>query len=98
MNSALTAIFQVWEVKEASKQLAPLKALGPNGMPLLFYQHFWGVVDDDVTTLVISWLNLGTISHLLNHTFVTFIPKTINLEFDRDYRPISLCNGLYKIF
>lgn len=98
MNSILIATFQVCEVKEALKQMAPLKASSFDGMFPLFCQHFWGVVEDDVKTSVLSWLNLGTIPHSLNHTFVTVIPKTKNLEFVRDNRPISLCNVLNKIF
>ena len=78
--------------------MAPLKASSFDGMFPLFCQHFRGVVEDDVKTLVLSWLNLGTIPHSLNHTFVTVIPKTKNLEFVRDNRPISLCNVLNKIF
>ena len=50
MNVTLVALFRDDEVKEALKQMAPLKALGPDGMPPLFYQHFWGVVDRDVTS------------------------------------------------
>ena len=98
MNSILIATFQVCEVKEALKQMAPLTASSFDGMFPLFCQHFWGVVEDDVKTSVLSWLNLGTIPHSLNHTFVTVIPKTKNLEFVRDNRPISLCNVLNKIF
>ena len=64
----------------------------------LFYQHFWGVVDHDVTSSVLSWLNSGTLSHPINHTFITLIPKTKNLEHVQEYHPISLCNVLYKIF
>ena len=40
MNSALTNTFTAFEVKEALKQMTPLKALGPDGMPPLFFQHF----------------------------------------------------------
>ena len=75
MNAALIAPFREDEVKEALKQMAPLKTLGPDGMPPLFYQHFYGVVDNDVTNSVLSWFNLGTIPHPINHTFITFIPK-----------------------
>ena len=91
MNSALIDTFTDFEVKEALKQMAPFKA-GPDGMPPLFFQHFWGVVDADVTNSVLSWHNLGTISHPLNHTFVTLIPKIKNPESVSDYRPINLCN------
>lgn len=78
--------------------MAPLKASSFDGMFPLFCQHFWGVVEDDVKTSVLSWLILGTIPHSLNHTFVTVIPKTKNLELVRDNHPISLCNVLNKIF
>ena len=78
--------------------MAPLKASGPDGMPSLFFQHFWGVVDADVTNSVLSWLNSGTIPHPLNHIFITLFPKIKNPESVSDYRPISLCNVLYKNF
>ena len=43
-------------------------------------------------------MNLGTLPHPINLTFVTLIPKTNILEHMHDLRPISLCNLLYKIF
>lgn len=78
--------------------MVPLKALGPDGMPPLFYQHFWSTVDKDVTSSILSWLNSGTLPHPINHTFITLILKTDNPEYVYQFRPISLCNVLYKIF
>ena len=98
MNAALIAPFHGDEVKEALKQMAPLKAPGPDGMPPLFYQHFWGLVDNDLTSSVLSWLNLGTLPYPLNNIFFTLIPKTKNPDYVTQCRPISLCNVLYKIF
>ena len=37
------------EVGEAIRQMAPLKALGPDDMPPLFYQSYWTDVGMDVT-------------------------------------------------
>ncbi|XP_023919234.1 uncharacterized protein LOC112030800 [Quercus suber] len=37
--------------------MAPLKAPRLDGMPPLFYQHFWGTVKQDVTTSILTWLN-----------------------------------------
>ena len=40
MNESLCREFEASEVATALQEMAALKALGPNGMPLLFYQHF----------------------------------------------------------
>ena len=98
MNHVLTSRFEEWEVLKALKQMAPMKAPGLDGMPPLFFQHFWPMIEGDVTLSVLSWLNSGTISHPLNHTFITLIPKKKNPSLVSDYHPISLCNVLYKIF
>ena len=45
INNMLTGNFLESEVVTALKQMAPLKALGPYGIPPLFYEHFWLVVD-----------------------------------------------------
>ena len=94
MNQELMCKFEDWEVVQALKQMAP----GPNGMPPLFFQHFWPMIEGDVTHSVLSWLNSGTLPHLVNHTFITLIPKKKNPSCVSDYRPISLCNVLYKNF
>ena len=98
MNLSLSCDFMENEVSKALQQMAPLKALGPNGMPPLFYQHFWSTVDKDVTSSILSWLNSGTLPHPINHTFITLILKTDNPEYVYQFRLISLCNVLYKIF
>ena len=67
-------------------------------MPPLFYQHFWNIVDSNVTQAVLLWLNAGIHLETVNHTFLTLIPKTTNPEHTHKYQPISLCNVLYKIF
>lgn len=48
MNSLLIGEFTKAKVDYALKQMSPLKALGLDGMPLVFYQHFWNDIDDDV--------------------------------------------------
>ena len=41
MNKELLTKFTDDEVKKALNQMAPLKAPDPDGMPPLFYQHYW---------------------------------------------------------
>ena len=98
MNAMLMQEFTELEVEVALKQMAPLKAPAPNGMPPLFYQNFWSLVGDDVSKTILSMLNSATIPYPLNHTVITLIPKTKNPLATTDYCPISLCNVLYKLF
>lgn len=98
MNSDLVGAFHEWEVAAALKQMAPLKALDFDGMSPLFYLYFWPMVDSDVTSSILSWLNTGTLPSLVNHTFITHIPKIASPKLVSDFCPISLCNVLYKIF
>ena len=79
------------------KQMAPLKAPGPDGMPPIFYQSYWHVVGEDVIAAVLSCLTSGKIPASLNHSYVTLIPKTKSPEKVTEYRPISLCNVIYKL-
>ena len=78
--------------------MAPLKAPGPDGMPPLFYQHFWSMMQHDVTSAILSWLNSGILPEPINHTLITLIPKIANPEHMSEFHPISLCNVLYKIY
>ena len=98
MNDILTGEFQAWEVKATLKQMAPLKDPGPNGMPHLFYHNLWDLVKGDVINTILNFLNSGFLPNPLNHIFITLIPKTKNLESVTEFRPISLCNVLYKFF
>ena len=85
------------EVDATTKDMAPLKAPRLDGMPPLFYQTYWSDVGMDVHQAVLSYLNSSAILKSINHTFITLIPKVNNSEKVFDFRPISLCNVIYKI-
>ena len=78
--------------------MAPLKVPCPDGMPLLFYQHYWSLIGENVSQSILTFLNSASLPKHLNHTFITLIPKKKNLEHASEFKPISLCNVLYKIF
>ena len=78
-------------------EMAPLKAPGLDGMPPLFYQSYWPDVGMEVTQVVLSYLNSGSILRSISHTFISLILKVKNPEKVADFRPISLCNVIYKI-
>ena len=97
MRDLLSSEYNPEEIKAALFQMGPTKAPGPDGMNALFYQKFWHIVGDDVINAVLDFLNNGIMVPNLNYTHIVLIPKIKSLEKIIDYRPISLCNVIYKI-
>ena len=60
MKEELSRPYSVEEVKATLFQIGPTKASGPDGMNVLFYQKFWHIVDNDVSSAVLDFLNSGT--------------------------------------
>ena len=97
MNEQLIKEFQPNKVHKALKQMYPLKAPGLNGMPHLFYQHFWPTVGNVVTKSVFDFLNLGIIPPHFNDTQIVLVPKINKPQKVTEFRPINLCNVVYKM-
>ncbi|KAL0406172.1 UNVERIFIED_CONTAM: hypothetical protein Slati_3931100, partial [Sesamum latifolium] len=97
MAEELLQPYTTTEVKKALFQMAPLKSSGPDGMSPIFFQKFWHIVGQDVTTCVLSLLNSHIMPSSLNFTQIVLIPKCKNPESLTQFRPISLCNVVYKI-
>ena len=74
-----------------------LKALGPDGFHAFFYKEFWPIVGDLVIDVVISFFIIGCLPKEANCSLIVLILKTTNLTFVNNFRPISLCNVVYKI-
>ena len=43
-------------LRSIAKVTVPLKALGPDGMPSIFYQSYWDLLGEDVTSSVLHFL------------------------------------------
>ena len=97
MNQSLIKQFTREEVEAALKQMHPSKSPGPDGMPALFYQNYWDIVGSDVVCMVLNVLNSNMSMADLYKTFITLIPKINNPAKMTDFRPISLCNVIYKL-
>lgn len=97
MNENLLKVFSEDEITVTLKQMNPTKAPGPDGMTPIFFQKLWHVVGKDVTEAVLKALNSGQFLAEVNHTYITLIPKKKQLELIYDFRPISLCNVIYKL-
>ena len=75
----------------------PKKSLGPDGMPPLFYQHFWSLTSECVTKVVLDFLNLGVIPPKYKDTHIFLILKVKNPTRITQYRPIHLSNVISKL-
>ncbi|XP_012853795.1 PREDICTED: uncharacterized protein LOC105973319 [Erythranthe guttata] len=96
-NQMLTQPYSPEEVITALTQMAPLKSPGPDGMPAIFYQKYWHITGPDITRCVLEFLNFKRVPENLNLSHIVLIPKTKNPRRVSDFRPISLCNVVYKI-
>ena len=77
--------------------MGPTKVPGLDGLNVFFYQNFWHVVGDSVATVVLDYLNSSIMVPVINHTHILPIPKVKSPKKMFDFRPISLCNVIYKI-
>ncbi|KAK1648056.1 hypothetical protein QYE76_065861 [Lolium multiflorum] len=97
MNDILTAPYTREEVKKAMFNIGDLKAPGPDGLHAIFYKRFWHIIGEDLTDEVLLAVNSRVIPEGWNHTTIVLIPKVESPESITQFRPISLCNVVYKV-
>ncbi|KAK3221989.1 hypothetical protein Dsin_009014 [Dipteronia sinensis] len=96
-KALLDAKFTSEDVRTAVFDMYPTKAPLLDGLPTLFYQKFWSVIGDQVTKACLGVLNDGHSLQDVNGTFIALIPKVTRAVKVSEFRPISLCNVIYKI-
>lgn len=85
------------EIEGILRGMAKDKSPGPGGWTVEFYLQFFDLFGPEIVCLVEEPPNNGRISGSLNATFIALIPKITNPISFQDFRPISLCNLLYKV-
>ena len=73
------------------------KAPGPDGFPMAFFQACWDVIKLDLMEIFQVFFERGQFEKSLNATFISLIPKKSDAVEVKDFRPISLIGGVYKI-
>ena len=79
------------------QQMAQGKAPSPNGFTSNFFHHFWGMIKDEVWAIVEESRTSRGVLKAFNATFLALIPKSEGDDAPGKFRPITLCNVIYKI-
>ncbi|KAL8144034.1 hypothetical protein V2J09_017066 [Rumex salicifolius] len=89
MNVDLIMSPTVDEIRSALFMIHLTKAPGIDGMHTIFYQKFWPII-------LLSSFNNGGLKDI-NKTVIALIPKVDSPKYAAEFRPISLCNVIYKV-
>jgi hypothetical protein len=96
-NFFLYAVPTDVEVVQALSSIGSSKAPRPNGFTALFFKRYWSMVKVEVLGCIRNFF----LNHILlqeqNHTHIDLIPKQSRAHTVHHFRPISLCNIVYKI-
>jgi hypothetical protein len=97
MNDELCKPFTQEDVKRALFSIGDMKAPGTDGLHALFFKKCWGILGDVLSKEVLDAIGKKEIPRGWNDTVIVLIPKVQTPETISQYRPISLCNVLYKV-
>ncbi|KAL5577574.1 hypothetical protein UlMin_019273 [Ulmus minor] len=96
-NMNLVTIPGSEEIREVVFCMGSFKAPGLDGMLALFYKTYWDTVGPDVVRLVQDLFISNRLHPAINSTNLMLIPKVPNPTKLNHYRPISVCNIVYKV-
>jgi len=96
MNDYLMRPISLEELEEVVFGMPKGKAPGPDGFPVEFFQEFW-VINHDLLEVVKESYSSKQMLRALNSTFLTLIPKREGANQLEFFRPIALCNVVYKV-
>ncbi|XP_074282600.1 uncharacterized protein LOC141607138 [Silene latifolia] len=95
--SLLQEPFKETDVMTSLRGMDASKSPGPDGITPLFFHAFWPQIGHLVTSAILRFLNSGVMLKEWNNTIIVLIPKTDKPECVSQFRPISLCNVIYRL-
>lgn len=84
------------EIKAALMSLCPTKAPGPDGLSAQLLQQNWETFGPSIIKEVKSFFETGVMKAEIARTNLVLIPKLDHAIKVEHFRPISVCNVLYK--
>lgn len=96
-NQSLIELLDAKEIKDALFSIHPGKAPGPDVFYSCFFQSNWNVMGEDVVKEIQDFFQSGCLPRTVNETHIMLIPKILSPKKVVDYRPVALCNVVYKV-
>ncbi|XP_074292769.1 uncharacterized protein LOC141619650 [Silene latifolia] len=93
----LSAPFTELDIIHALNGMDGSKSPGPDGITPKFFRLFSPQIGQLVTLALLQFLNSGVMLKEWNNTHIILIPKVEKPELISQYRPISLCNVIYRL-
>jgi len=87
----------IQELHQIMKDMRNTASPGPDGLNAAFYKASWNWLSKDVHKLVSDFYRTASFSQEINRTYITLIPKRMQPILPQDFRPISLCNVIYRL-
>lgn len=85
------------EIRKVMECLAKDKSPGLDGWTVEIFIAFFDLMGHDLLEVLEESRIIGKFGGVLNATFVALIPKCDKPSSYNDFRPISLCNVVYKV-
>ncbi|CAA7034519.1 unnamed protein product [Microthlaspi erraticum] len=85
------------DITKAIFSLPKDKAPGPDGFTMEFFTTSWGLVGSSLIAAVKDFFTCSYLLRQVNSTVISLIPKVPRAETLQNFRPISLCNTVYKV-
>jgi hypothetical protein len=96
-NEQLCKPFSEAEIRYALDQMEKNKAVGPDGIPIEFYQECLRIIKKDIVSLFDDFYQGKVDISRLNYGIITLLPKTDDASKIQQFRPICILNCLYKL-
>jgi hypothetical protein len=96
-NRSLELTFTPEDLDEVLLSMKVDSAPGPDGLPVVFFQRFWGTLKKTILQMLNDDFALGRVDVArLNYGIISLILKVKGAETIKQFRPIALINVIFK--